>query len=64
MLKYSHTEADPAPPLQAIMSVRTELGIDVEAFQEAELLVNITKHVLVPNHSVLTQQEKKELLAK
>ena len=46
------------------MSVRTELGIDVEAFQEAELLVNITKHVLVPHHSVLTQQEKKELLAK
>ena len=50
--------------IQAITSVRTELGIDVEAFQEAELLVNITQHDLVPQHSVLSLQEKKELLAK
>jgi DNA-directed RNA polymerase I, II, and III subunit RPABC1 len=63
-LEHLHSEADLTLPSQAIMSVRTELGIDVEAFQEAELLVNITKHVLVPHHSVLTQQEKKELLAK
>ena len=31
-------------------------------FVEAELLINITKHVLVPPHTKLSPQEKKELL--
>jgi len=49
---------------QALSSVKAEMGIDVEAFQEAELLVNITKHELVPEHAVLMPEEKKALLAK
>lgn len=35
---------------------------NVEQFQEEELLVNITEHVLVPKHEVLSESEKENLL--
>lgn len=38
------------------------LGLHMEHFQEAELLVNITEHVLVPKHQVMSDDEKRELL--
>jgi len=34
----------------------------LEEFKEGELLVNITQHVLVPQHTVLSSQEKAALL--
>lgn len=34
----------------------------LEEFSEADLLVNITHHTLVPKHEVLSPEEKKALL--
>ncbi len=41
------------------MSLR---GYRVEYFRDSELLVDITEHKLVPEHIVLTNQQKQELL--
>lgn len=39
-------------------------GINIETFDEKELIVNITEHELVPKHTILSQDEKNSLLAK
>eukprot|EP00955_Chlamydomonas_euryale_P107804 365802-Chlamydomonas_euryale.AAC.6 len=36
--------------------------LNIEQFTENELLVNITKHVLVPEHRILSKEEKQVLL--
>jgi len=45
---------------QAVLEVSDSFSI--EHFREAELLVDITEHTLVPEHIVLTTSEKNELL--
>ena len=45
---------------QAVMEMSDSFRI--EHFKEPELLVDITQHTLVPEHLVLSQNEKQELL--
>ena len=47
---------------QALSEIEQSEGLKIEQFQESELLVNITEHVLVPQHMVLTKEEKTILL--
>jgi len=42
--------------------VPTVLPSVIEVFLESDLLVNITKHELVPKHILLSREEKKKLL--
>eukprot|EP01132_Coremiostelium_polycephalum_P004121 gene4121-5157_t len=49
---------------QALAEFSQAKKIILEQFSEAELLVNITHHTLVPKHILLTKEEKLELLSR
>jgi len=63
--------------LNAIIVIRSEISafakrivekanaaFRMETFKQSELMINITKHELVPTHLVLTNAQKKDLLKK
>lgn len=52
----------PASLTSTVQKAATMLPIGVELFEEQDLLVNITRHELVPKHILLAPEEKKALL--
>lgn len=48
---------------QAIAAIQQQQGLQLEYFHENELIVNITKHELVPKHIPLSDEEKKRFLS-
>eukprot|EP01016_Furgasonia_blochmanni_P054512 TRINITY_DN8995_c0_g1_i3.p1 TRINITY_DN8995_c0_g1~~TRINITY_DN8995_c0_g1_i3.p1 ORF type:complete len:210 (+),score=61.67 TRINITY_DN8995_c0_g1_i3:103-732(+) len=47
---------------QTIQELNIDTKLRLEPFEDTELLVNITKHELVPKHVVITDDEKRALL--
>ena len=56
------SSAPPTPQAKNLMMAAADQGLRIECFTESELLVNITRHELVPKHILLSQEEKKQLL--
>ena len=50
------------PFAKTLLKELASKSVRIEYFRDAELLVDITEHKLVPEHIVLTSQEKNELL--
>ena len=50
------------PMAKQVLQSVAQTGTVLEDFHENRLLVNITEHVLVPKHIVMTPEEKADLL--
>lgn len=59
---YSGIYITGAPVTTSALKQAANLPITIEVFPEQDLLVNITRHELVPKHILLSPEEKKALL--
>lgn len=59
---YSGIYITTSTPSTSAVKQSANLPITIELFAEQDLLVNITKHELVPKHLLLSPEEKKALL--
>ncbi|KAH0788684.1 DNA-directed RNA polymerases II and IV subunit 5A [Histomonas meleagridis] len=48
--------------VKTVEKIKTQEGIQLELFEQKEVLINITEHELVPRHRPLADEEKKQLL--
>lgn len=56
------TQQPATPFARQAMAALTAQGLVFQPFEENELMVNVTKHELVPKHEPLSEAEKKEFL--
>ncbi|CAG8743021.1 24047_t:CDS:2, partial [Gigaspora rosea] len=61
---FSGTMTAAANKAIQVINTKENRSYEIDTFSEADLMVNITHHQLVPKHYVLTEEEKKTLLAK
>jgi DNA-directed RNA polymerase I, II, and III subunit RPABC1 len=57
-------EGIPTPAVKSVMANLPELGINIEIFHADDLQFNLTKHVLVPKHVLLSKEDAKEFRLK
>ncbi|KAF0434859.1 RPB5 subunit of DNA-directed RNA polymerase [Gigaspora margarita] len=61
---FSGTMTAAANKAIQVINTKENRSYEIDTFSEADLMVNITHHQLVPKHYVLSEEEKKTLLAK
>ena len=60
-----HNQLDiPTSNVKGIIEQLPNLNMEIEAFPDSDLLINITKHVYVPKHEVLSVEEGRNFRAK
>lgn len=57
-------EGIPTPAVKNVISTICDLKINIELFQAEDLQYNVTKHILVPEHTVLNKEQTKEFKSK
>jgi len=57
-------EGTPTPAVKNLIATLPDLNINIELFKCEDLLFNITKHILVPEHVKLEKEEQREFKKK